>query len=211
MIAFAQLCRSEQPACLWHEGFLNMLPGICRHARIAFANLRPEARADAVQEAIANALVAYVRLVQLNKTDVAYPSVLARFAVAQVREGRRVGSAQSVRDVLSGYAQRKKRFHVSRLDRFDELENAWEEVLVEDQRATPAEIAAVRIDFAAWLDSLSRRMRRLAHVLASGESTGAAARQFGVSATRISQLRKELQQKWRAFQGESLPGAAASA
>lgn len=70
---------------------------------------------------------------------------------------------------------------------------------MEDKRATPAEIA----DFEDWLSSLSRRQRKFANLLATGESTTAAARRFDVSLGRISQIRRELEYSWRAFQGEA--------
>ena len=42
----------------------------------------------------------------------------------------------------------------------------------------------------------------IAKLLAKGETTGAAARKFGLSAGRISQLRQELAESWVEFQGE---------
>ena len=69
------------------------------------------------------------------------------------------------------------------------------------------EIAACRIDFAAWLGSLPRRQRRMALRLAKGESTSGAAKLFGVTAARISQLRLWLKESWEAFQGEQLAAA----
>ena len=86
-----------------------------------FRRLDPEAREDAVQEMIANACVAFARLVQQDKADQAYASALARFAVAQFRDGRRVGNRQSIRDVLSPCAKKQRRREVERLDRFEEL------------------------------------------------------------------------------------------
>jgi hypothetical protein len=41
--------------------------------------------------------------------------------------------------------------------------------------------------------------------LARGETTGRAAREFGLTPGRISQLRRELYQAWRAFQGDVVP------
>ena len=93
---------------------------------------------------------------------------------------------------------------VQRLDRYDVKDGQWREIVVEDKNATPADIAATRIDFAAWLDTLPRRQRRIAETLATGESTGCTARKFHVSPGRISQLRRKLFDAWREFQGEIL-------
>lgn len=44
----------------------------------------------------------------------------------------------------------------------------WRAWLVEDRRARPADEAAFRIDFPAWLDRLSARKRLIAERLAGG-------------------------------------------
>lgn len=62
----------------------------------------------------------------------------------------------------------------------------------------PALIAALRIDFAVWFDSFSLRMQAIIEALILGESTQAAAAQFGVSPGRISQLRREIVDDWLA-------------
>jgi FixJ family two-component response regulator len=74
--------------------------------------------------------------------------------------------------------------------------------VVEDRHATPADVAATRIDFADWLQTLSRRYRRIAETLATGEGTGTVARRFRLSPSRISQLRHEYYESWKRFQGE---------
>ena len=200
MIRIASQSKHRFPA--WHHGFLRMLPAIATHSRISFRHLAPEARDEAVAECLANALVAYARLVELDKVSLAYPTVLARYAVAQVKDGRRVGGHLNVRDVSSVYCQRQKGVIVERLDRYDQEEDAWQEILVEDKHAGPAEVAAIRMDFAAWLRTLPSRLRRIAKVLAAGKNTNTVARTFGVSAGRVSQIRKELHQAWQEYQGE---------
>jgi hypothetical protein len=179
-----------------------MLPAIVHHAKYAFRHLRGEARQDAIQETIANALVAFVALVRRGKMAIAYPSVLAKYAIAQINDGRKVGGHLNCKDVSSRYCQRLKGLVVERLDKFDSQENTWEEVLVEDRHAGPAETARVRLDFAAWLDSLKRRDRKIALKLAEGEKTSDVARRFKISAGRISQLRRELAESWKKFTGE---------
>ena len=82
MIARREDPRPRKRVPAWHRVFLSMLPAIARHACIAFRHMGPEAKAEAVQEAICNACVAFARLAELGKLDLAYPAVLARFAVA---------------------------------------------------------------------------------------------------------------------------------
>ena len=186
----------------WHVAFQDMMPMIETHAKTAFRHLNREAREEAVQEAVCNACCAYARLVEQGKASLAYPSVLARYGVAQTKGGRKVGGHLNCRDVLSEYCQQRKSLSVKRLDKFNKEEDGWHEVIVEDRRTGPAEVAAMRLDFTAWLKSLPSRLRRIAEFLAMGETTAAAARRFRVSAGRISQIRKELFQAWYRFQGE---------
>jgi hypothetical protein len=193
---------SQNPVPPWHTGFLAMMPLIVRYARVYFRHFNPEARAEAVAECLANALVAYVRLVELDKVSLAYPTVLARYAVAQIKDGRRVGGRLNIRDVLSAHCQQKKNIIVERLDHYDAEEECWKEALVEDRRAGPADTAAIRMDFAAWLRVLPSRLRMITKVLANGETTNAAARRFSVSPGRVSQIRGELCRAWHMYQGE---------
>jgi hypothetical protein len=181
-----------------------MMPVIERSARIAFRHLRAEARAEAIQDVLCNACSALARLAKLNKLDLAYPCVLARYAIAQANDGRKVGCRLNVHDVSSPYCQRRKRLTVERLDHYDTDEEAWREILIPDRTCTPADLAASRIDFPSWLDTLSRRDRRIAMILASGETTKRTAGKFHVSSARISQIRRLLQEAWLRFQGENL-------
>ena len=195
-------CSKSPPA--WHDAFVAMIPTIETHAKIAFRQLDVDAREEAVQEVICNACCAYARLVELNKSDLAYPSVLARFGVAQTKEGRKIGGKLNCRDISSVYCQRRKHVHVERLDRYNAEEEVWAEILVEDRHTGPAETAITRIDFSTWLQLLPRRLRNIAMVLAEGETTKAAAKRFHVSAGRISQIRKELYLAWHQFQDDEV-------
>jgi len=79
------------------------------------------------------------------------------------------------------------------------------DLLLATRSITPADLAALRIDFVAWTAGLSERHRSLALSLAIGESTSVVAARFGVSSGRISQIRDELAASWYRFQGETLP------
>jgi hypothetical protein len=94
---------------------------------------------------------------------------------------------------LSKSAQRRHGFGVLSLSRTDRSSTQWvERVVTQDRRATPAEVAATRIDFRSWLATLTKRRRLIAKALASGETTGGAAKRFTVTAGRISQVWQEL-------------------
>jgi uncharacterized protein YerC len=55
---------------------------------------------------------------------------------------------------------------------------------------------------AAWFRSLARKKRRIAKLLATGETTSKVASVVGLSPGRISQLRRELQTSWLVMQDE---------
>jgi hypothetical protein len=181
----------------WHAGFLALLPAIRCHLRVAFRDLDPESRAEAVQEGICNAMIAYLRLYERRKLDRAYPSPLAIYAARQVRDGRKVGGNLNIKDVSSAYCRRLKHVTLERLDKWDRYEEEWLEIVVEDRNATPADVVRVRLDFAAWLKTLSRRDRKVALELARGSRTGEVARKYDLSDGRISQLRKEMHLSWQ--------------
>ena len=182
-----------------NDQFLDMLPRICSQARRAFRQLRPEHKDELVQEVVVNAYCAFMRLVHRGKAHIAFATPLANYAIRQVIAGRRVANKPSLRDVMSPQAHSAYGFAVERLDVYDEQQGEWRQVLVEDRRATPAEIAAARIDVAAWLRSLSPRNRRIAKNLAMGETTTDVARKFNLSRPRVSQLREELKASWEKF------------
>ena len=207
MIACVKRPTSHRTTSALHAEFLAMLPAIRRSAQIAFRKLPPELRHDLIAEVVANSYVAFARLVERGQADRASATPLARYAIAQIRVGRRVGSRLRIGDALSSYAQFRKEFFVERLDQFSEQKGCWGEILVEDKRATPADVAAWRIDFAEWLRRLTARLRKIALALAAGETTSAAARMFGVSPARISQIRELLKKSWEAFQGDPEIGA----
>ena len=190
--------------------YAKMLPSIKRHARIAFRYLDPEARQEAVQNVLCNTWEALVRLARRGKLDQAFPTVLANFAEKQTRDHRITGGHLNIKDILSKLCQEEKGVKVERIDRFNEKDGCWEEAVVQDTRNAPVpEIVAFRVDFADWLKSLKRRDRRIAEFLSLGHRTSTAARKFGVSAGRISQLRRELAENWKKFVGDE-PGEGAA-
>ena len=92
----------------WQTRFLTMLPNIHTRARVAFCGMDAEARQDAISEVVARAYLDYARLVERNMEHVAFPSVLAGYAIRQYLSGRRVGTKVNSGDVHSKTAQRKK-------------------------------------------------------------------------------------------------------
>jgi hypothetical protein len=185
-----------------NERFLEMLPLIRQRARLAFRRLRPELKEELVAEAVANAFCRFSRLVCTGRADLAFPTPLADFAIRQVIAGRQVGNKQNCRDVSSAVAQRRRGFTLQTLSSESFESNIWCEILADDSLTPVPDQAAFRLDFSSWLRNQNCRKRELAKFLALGNTATEAARCFGVSIPRISQLRSELHASWQQFQGE---------
>jgi hypothetical protein len=202
MFAVARHRKPKPASARQNELFVSLLPQIINQVEYAFRRVPPEARAEYVQEAVAHAYWMFLQLCRRRKTSIAFATPLAKFAIRHVREGRRIGSRFNLRDLTTTCGGPGSGNGLKRLDRFDCRTGEWRELVVEDWRSGPAEIATTRIDFADWLKTLSVRDRRLAEILALGESTGRAARMFRISAARVSQLRQEFFEGWHKFVGE---------
>ncbi len=187
----------------WQTAFLTMLPEIEHRLRQAFRNLDPESREESVREAVAKSLFAFVRLHEQGRAEVATSSSLAWYSSRQVKRGRPAAGRMNGKEPLSRYAQLGNGIQVERLD------SKWIDTLVEDKRASVAEQVAAKMDLGAWFATLTRRMRQIAKDLAFGCSTSEVARKHGVTAGRISQLRRSLEESWGEFQGEGVVAAMA--
>jgi len=200
-------CRARlqlRPVCPRDNArFVAMLPSIRKFLRFAFRSVPRGTRQDQVDEALAQAFVLFAHLAQRKLIHLAHPTALARYAVRRVRSGRTIGSRQHGNEAFSRVARRRFGFRlVSIEERATDGHSNWIDLLSATPRTTPADLAALRIDFAHWLCGLSPRRRQIALGLAVGERTSAVAARYRVTAARISQIRRELADGWYCFQGE---------
>ena len=70
------------------EAFEAMLPTIRRVAAYAFRHAPRELREELVADVVAQAFLAFMNLVARGKAAWAYPTVLAKYAIWQMRDGR---------------------------------------------------------------------------------------------------------------------------
>jgi hypothetical protein len=191
------------------QQFTAYLPAIDNAAQFAFRRRRWQEREEALAEARAAAWSAWAGLVRKGKDPLAVGVTgIANNAIRYVRNGRRVGNTTCGRGAMDVFrkAQKARDFKVVSLDSKDQfipgsLVGTWKEWLARDHRVGPADAAAFRVDFAAWLTGLPGRKRQIAELLAEGHEPGLVARLVGVSPGRVTQLRHELEASWRAFQG----------
>jgi hypothetical protein len=149
----------------------------------------------------------HLDLARRGKDAAAFPSALASLAARHVKSGRRLCGQERARDVLSPLAQARHGFAVGTLPGFSTLNgNPIDEALHENTRSPVPEQVCFRLDFPAWLNGLSDRDRRVVEDLMMGERTLDVARRHGLSPGRVSQLRREFMDGWRAFCGEHEDG-----
>lgn len=186
------MCDSN--GCQWQSAFADMVPEIQQRLRRAFRLLGADAREDAVEEGVVHTLLSYSRLHEQGRADQVSPSTLAWYAVHQVKRGRPAVGRMNGKEPLSRYAQLGNGIQV------DPAQGQWIDILVEDKRAPVADQVAAKLDVGAWFLTLTLKMRQVAKALAYGCSTSEVARKHGVTAGRISQMRRTLEESWMAFQ-----------
>ena len=191
------------------EQFTATLKAVEDAARYAFRCRRRQDREEAVAETTAAAWSAWAGLLRRGKDPLAVGITgIARNAIRYVRNGRRVGNTSCGPGAMDVFrkAQKARDFKVVSLDSNDQfipgsLVGTWKEWLACDNRVGPADEAAFRVDFAAWLTGLPGRKRQIAELLAEGHEGVVVAHLVGIAQSRVSQLRGELAESWELFQG----------
>ena len=190
----------------WQEGFLAVLPAVQLHAEIQFRRLNADRREEAIAETVAAACVNFQLAAAQGKLNVVYPGSLGDFAVRHVRTGRHVGGAQdAAKDAMSPACHRRYGVRVSRFceSRSADVASGWQQAVIADRKVPVPELAAFRIDFSQWLQTCSGRDRSIVTALIAGEQPSEVADRFGISRGRVSQLRRQYEQRWLKFQGEA--------
>ena len=157
---------------------------------------------DAIEEGIIHSLLSYARLHGKGRAEQANASSLAWYAVRAVKCGRPAVGRMNGKEPLSRYGQ------IGRDIRFERQNGAWIDKLADDKRASVVDQVAAKLDVRAWFATLTKRTNEIAKDLALGFSTSEVARKHGLTAGRISQLRRTLEKSWTAFQKEQEPAMA---
>ena len=85
------MINNERNEANWQQSFVAMLPEIQQKLRLAFCRLDHEAREDAIEEGIVHSLLAYLRLHEQGRAEVATASSLAWYSSRHVKRGRPAG------------------------------------------------------------------------------------------------------------------------
>jgi len=164
------------------------LPRLKRVADFRLRRFRGEAKDEAVAETLALCWHAYVRLIEGGRSLAVvrrFAQKTAEFSAKQVLCGRALTGSRSA-DVLSPICRHRRGYAIDPLP----------EKLPGGDDASPADQAALRVDFAAWLDTLRPRQRQVIEELASGLNTVEVGEQHGVTYGAISNMRQALRRRW---------------
>src|SRR5437868_299288 len=97
-----------------------------------------------MEEGVVHSLLAYVRLVEQGRAEVATPSSLAWYSARHMRRGRPAAGRMNGKEPLSRYGQISNDIDVERHP------GSWIDTLVEDRRAAVADQVAAKMDVGAW-------------------------------------------------------------
>jgi hypothetical protein len=178
--------------------YAEMLPFITKTAMIAFAPQDYEARNEAVQNTKVWALILLHQLAINGRLDEAKAAPIAKFAVGRHCEGRIAGTPTSTTDVL---ADRCKSLGRVRVVHDDYIADSFQSEATRLSARYPVDrTVQFKMDFfEGWLQEQSERDRSIILDLATGETTGAVARKYGVSDGLISQYRKRYRASWSEY------------
>jgi hypothetical protein len=183
-----------------HAAFLTILPRIELHGRVYFRHKKGDKRDEAIAEMVALAWKSFVNCVRNGKNPLEFPMALARRAAQGVHNGRRLCGQEKIKDVLSPRAQQQHNFTVVSLPEGSSLHgNVFDEALIDNTQTPVPDQVSFRIDFPAWRLTRSERDRRVIDDLMLGERTLDVADKHGLTAGRVSQLRRDFQQDWERF------------
>jgi len=171
----------------WQSEFLQLLPAIERYANFALRDLDYESKQDGICDVIAKAMQGFRRLYDKGKQDYAHASTLARFAIAQYRDGRRFGTSISSCDVMVKSSPFERDMGLA-IDHYC------------DSEADPVfgQVALMH-DFQLWMKRHSSRDRRIIYMFLLGYTTTDVSKRFNLSCARVSQLRKQFAGSWFNF------------
>jgi hypothetical protein len=190
-----------------------VLPRVLSHGRVYFRHVKcRDRRQDAIQEMIGLAWKWHLSLAEQGKDASRFPTTLASYAARAVQRGCRVPGQDRANEILSPLAQRRRHFTVDRLPDFSTLGGGPLEEALHDNTVSPVPDQVVfRLDFPAWLGTLSQRNRALVEDMALGEKTHKLAQKYRLTQGRISQMRRYFEQDWSRFCADCCDAVAAPA
>jgi hypothetical protein len=197
-----------------HARYVALLPKIKNHAQIVFRHIPCcHRREDAVQEVCCLGWKWFKRLCERGKDAEDFPMAFAELLARAVKSGRRLVGMNKAKDPMNPLTQKRAGFTVEPLpissrtsldhiyaDPHGQQSHDTFEERLQDNTLTPIpDQVQFRIDFPAWLKTLTGRERRIIKAMARNERTKDISQEFEVSPGRISQYRQEFHKDWNRF------------
>src|ERR1700722_16339414 len=168
-----------------HSQFLITLPRIEIHGQIYFRFLSLHQKADAIQEMRALGWQWYLRLRDRGKDPADFMKAFTTLLARAVFSGRRLVGLEKAKDEMNPFTQRRHGFLVEPLppsfrtshERLyavpmgQELLDTFEERLRDNMTTPVPDQVQFRIDWPAWLATLTGRERCMIRAMAEDEST----------------------------------------
>ena len=185
--------------------FAEVMPHVQHIAKYAFRYMDPDAREEAVAEAVAQAWQNHLHCTLKGKSPGA-PSI-AHYAVKNVRCGRKLAGTSST-DVHSEKAQMMGRASVSHTGRQPDEPGDGPTAPLIDHRTwmRPYHRARVELDYPNFLDQaeVTDQEETVFSMLAEGRMGKEIAKELKVSCPRVSQIKKSLAGKMMQFFGRGI-------
>ena len=196
--------------------FLKVLPAIEAHGRIYFRHLKAgDAKEEAIQEMRALGWRWFIALETHGKDISAIKGGFVALLAKAVNSGRSLTGKAKNKDVMDRHNQKRHGYNVENLpaSMAQPIENlygtvagqrimdSWEERLQDNSLTPVPEQAAFRIDFARWVKQFKGRDRRILRRMLEEAKGCELSREFGISAGRVTQLRREYKLRWERFHG----------
>ena len=178
--------------------FVELLPGLASRLSARFCYVNPEARSDAVAEAVGLAWQTYVSARMKNKQ--VGIGTLAFYSGKSVTAGRKVAGATSM-DAMSDTAIARQRIgtHVT-LEEKTSGQNNFYHVFGDKRWRWPVlDYVATSMDMDAFKARCSRRDRQVMRMMAAGHPQTEIARQMKISPPAVSQRLRSLHSRWQAM------------
>jgi hypothetical protein len=193
----------EPPSPAVSHDFLTVLPRVLAVVRFHLRHVRcPHQREEATCEAVALCWVWFVRLARRGRRPHTFATRLAIYAARAARSGRRACGSEPVGDVCSPRCSQRKGVRLTSLSAPDPAGDSLVEAVRDNTRTPVPDQVQFRLDFPAWVGSLTAAKRRVLDRLLAGERTADVAAAAGVSAARVSQVRAELRADYARFCGD---------
>jgi hypothetical protein len=175
--------------------FETHLPEIERLAGSHFRHLDPDAKEEAVQNAVVLAYRYWLRLAERGKTGEDCFKSAVWWAAKHTKQGRKGGGGGKAKaKCVLDYARRGKGHVV--------VQGGVDVNYLIGRSASVPDAVAFRMDVPAFLGTLTERDRGIALSLASGRGTTETAGAFGVTPGAISQFRTRFRKKYDEFHAE---------